>query len=139
MRALALLAMLPLAGCFEPADGGPCASDSDCPGAVCTRVGECSSQAYPLRVTWTVEGQPASATSCAAISELELSIIDPSSGTSHTVRPVPCPTGSFFYDKLPPSYTDVQLWSFSAATGQRRAFAQGSALGADGVVALDIR
>jgi hypothetical protein len=89
VRALAVIACLPLLGCFEAVDGGACGSDNDCPGAACTRVGECAEQPYALRVSWTIAGQPASGTACAGISELELSIIDPSTGTAHTVRPVP--------------------------------------------------
>ncbi len=137
MRALAVLALLPLLGCFEAVDGGACSSDNDCPGAACTRVGECAANPYALRVAWTIAGQPASAATCASISELELSIIDPSTGTAHTVRPVPCPPGSFFYDKLPQSYTDVQLWSFGLS-GQRGGFATGSSLGSNGVLTLDL-
>ncbi len=137
MRALALLSMLSLAGCFEAVDGGACGSDSDCPGAACTRVGECAENPYSLRVAWTIGGQPASATTCAEISELQLSVIDPSTRTTHTVSPVPCPPGSFFYDKLPQSYTEVQLWSFGLA-GQRGSFATGSAVGSDGVLTLDL-
>lgn len=137
MRALAVIACLPLLGCFEAVDGGACGSDNDCPGAACTRVGECAEQPYALRVSWTIAGQPASATACAGISELELSIIDPSTGTAHTVRPVPCALGSFFYDKLPQSYTDVQLWSFGLS-GQRGGFATGSSIGSGGALTLDL-
>lgn len=138
MRALAVLTLIPLIGCFEAVDGGACSTDNDCAGATCTRVGECAADPYALRVGWTIAGQAASASACASISELELSVIDPSTGTSHTVRPVPCAPGSFFYDKLPQSYTDVQLWSFDLA-GQRAGFASGSALGAGGALTLDLR
>jgi hypothetical protein len=137
VRALAVLTLLPLVGCFEAVDGGVCGTDRDCPGAVCTRVGECADTPYALRVTWTLGGQPADAATCAGVSELELSMIDPSTGTAHTVRPVPCPPGAFFYDKLPQSYTDVQLWSFDLS-GQRGGFAAGSSIGSNGVVALDL-
>ena len=135
--ALASIALLPLAACFEPADGGACARDSDCAGAVCTRVGECASEAYALRITWTIAGQPADAASCAGFDHLELTLIDPSVGTSHTVAPVPCAPGSFFYDKLPLGYTIVQMWTF-ATDGSRLRFVEGSAVGSGGVVALDL-
>ena len=138
MRALVAVSLVSLVGCFEPLDGGACARDSDCPGAVCTRVGECATQAYALRVTWTLDGEAASTLSCAAVSELELSVIDPSTGTSHTVRPVPCAPGSFFFDKLPLGYTDVQLVSFGLS-GERQSFASGTAVGSGGVVAVDLR
>src|SRR5262245_42683979 len=112
MRALAaLLAVVP--ACFTPIDDPACRTDSDCSGAVCTRVGECASQSYALRVRWTVGGQDPSATgACAGISELEVAVTDPSQGEAHAVRPVPCMTGSFFYDKLPLGYTDVMVTAF---------------------------
>ncbi|MBK9032776.1 MAG: hypothetical protein IPL61_16155 [Myxococcales bacterium] len=137
MLVLACLAVLPLAACFEPVDGGACARDSDCAGAVCTRVGECATEAYALRVTWTIAGQPASASSCTGIGELELTVIDPSVGTAHTVAPVPCGPGSFFYDKLPLGYTVVRMVTF-AADGGRLGFVEGTAVGSSGVVALDL-
>ncbi len=138
MRALLAASLLTLAGCFEALDSGACARDNDCPGAVCTRVGECATQAYALRVTWTIDGAPADETTCVGVSELELSVIDPSTGTSHTLRPVPCAPGSFFFDKLPLAYTDVQLWSFGLS-GERLTFASGTAVGSGGSVALDLR
>jgi hypothetical protein len=101
VRRLALVACLGLGGCPPPLPS-TCRVDDDCGGEVCTRVGVCTDAPTSLRVSWTIAGQPASATACAGISELELSIIDPSTGTAHTVRPVPCAPGSFFYDKLPP-------------------------------------
>lgn len=137
VKALLAASLLTLAGCFEALDGGACTRDSDCPGAVCTRVGECATQAYALRVTWTIDGVAASDTACAGVSELELSVIDPSTGTSHTIRPVPCAAGSFFFDKLPLGYTDVQLWSFGLS-GERLTFASGTAVGSGGVVAIDL-
>lgn len=116
MRAL-LVAVLAagLGACFTPVEGGDCRSDSDCGGSVCTRVGECSSQPYSLRVRWTVRGEPASAPgACAAISELELSITDPTLAEQYAVRPVPCAAGSFFFDKLPLGFTDVGVTAFSS-------------------------
>lgn len=138
MRALALVPVALAAACFTPIDGGSCRNDGECAGAVCTRVGECASQTYALRVTWTVRGQAANLTgACSGIGELEIAVADPSIGEAHAVRPVPCSAGSFFYDKLPLGYTDVAVTGFSSR-GNFLGTTRGTAIGGDGVVSLDL-
>ncbi|MEZ4404694.1 MAG: hypothetical protein R3B06_32040 [Kofleriaceae bacterium] len=139
MRALSIVPLVLAAACFSPTDGGTCGGDGDCgAGAVCTRIGECSSQPYALRVTWTVNGAPASPTACAGIGRLELTVADPAMGTGYTVAPVPCPSGAFLYDKLPPNYTTVELTALDQA-GNAVDRVGGTAIGGAGVVALDLR
>lgn len=143
MRALVFAAVLAtgpsLAACFTPADAGACRDDSDCAGAVCTRVGECAAEPYALRVTWTIAGQAASvAGACAAIGELELAIADPSLDLQHALRPVPCGAGSFFFDKLPLGYTDVTVTAFGLG-GRFLTSARATAVGAGGAVTVDLR
>lgn len=137
MRA-ALLGLLPLAACGVSADPGVCRTDRDCGDDVCTRVGQCESSddIYALRVEWTVRGlttdQPAA---CADISELELSIESPSNGDRHRVAPVPCAPGSFFYDRLPLSFTEVTLTAYGTF-GEFLDAGTGSAIDSGGVVRI---
>jgi len=126
-----------LAGC--PTSGPEdCTNDRDCGGDVCTRVGACVAAAdvYALRIEWTVRGLTTDqATACDGVGELELSIAEPATGEVRTVRPVPCISGSFRYDKLPLSYTEVTLTAYDAGGGfldSQRA----SALGTGGVVRI---
>lgn len=127
------------AGCFAPLDdGGSCRTDGDCPDTTCTRVGACASETYALRIQWTVRGAaPNVAGACDGIGELEVSISDRATGRAHAVRPVPCGSGSFFYDKLPLGYTEVSLTAYSARGGFLTS-THGSAVGAGGTVTLDL-
>lgn len=91
---------------------------------------------YGLRVEWTIRGlttdQPGA---CRDISELELAVVDPSTGDRHRVAPVPCEPGSFFYDRLPMSFTEVTLTAYGAF-GEWLDDGTASAIGADGVVRI---
>jgi len=140
MRALVLASLLPAAACFSDAGGDTCRTDRDCSGLVCTRVGDCASTdgIYALRIEWTVNGQTTDqAGVCASVGELAVSVSDPTSGDSHTVRPVLCTLGSFFYDKLPLSFTDVEVTAYSPG-GDTLDVRQASAVGAGGLVRVDL-
>jgi hypothetical protein len=52
----------------------PCTQDADCADQVCSTFGFCfpASEVEAGHVTWTVNGQPASASSCAGLSNLTL-------------------------------------------------------------------
>jgi hypothetical protein len=107
MRRIALL--VALAGC--PHDGGPCQTDHDCNGLVCTRDFEClpSSQVRSVKVTWTIHGQPADATSCAPTPGFTLRFIDSYTNTAFGYEPVPCMEGQFTIDKIPTAYDYVEI------------------------------
>lgn len=140
MRALVLAACLATgaAACFTPIEGSECRSDGDCAGATCTRIGECAESPYALRVSWTLHGEAANvAGACTGVSELEIQIADPSLDKAYAVRPVPCTTGSFFYDKLPLGYTDVVVTAFDSR-GNFLTATRGTAVGANGLVSLDL-
>lgn len=139
VRRLALVACLGLGGCPPPLPS-TCRTDDDCGGEVCTRVGVCTDAPTSLRVSWTIAGAPADATSCAAagIGELEVAIADRTTADRHGLRPVPCPPGSFFFDKLPPSYRQVAVTAFSPA-GQFLTSGAVDAAGGTTMVTIDLR
>ncbi|HVV81523.1 MAG TPA: hypothetical protein VHE35_00545 [Kofleriaceae bacterium] len=125
-------------GCFEPADGGSCHNDSDCSDAVCSNVGECASQTYRLRVSWTVRGAQANAPgACDGVSELELVVSDTASGQEFSVSPVPCAIGTFLFDKMPPAYGTVAVNAYGPG-GIFLTTAGGTADPAQGTIAIDL-
>jgi hypothetical protein len=93
--------------------GGPygCTSDTQCAtGEVCARDSEClpAGDVYAVHVTWTLQGQTASATTCSSSPDLELDFTSTTAGW-WGYAPVPCMEGKFSIDKLPTWYTTVQL------------------------------
>jgi hypothetical protein len=113
--ALAVFLPLVLAAC--PADPLPqtqyCNVDSDCGGEVCARDGECAaaSDIRGVKVTWTINGQAASMTTCAPAPDFYLEFYDTSYCYDFCYAPVPCMQGQFFIDKIPLRYTEVALSS----------------------------
>jgi hypothetical protein len=111
----ALLLPLVLAAC--PADdtqqNQSCNVDGDCGGEVCARDGECAaaSDIRGVKVTWTINGQAANATTCAPAPDFYLEFYDTSYGYDFGYAPVPCMQGQFFIDKIPLRYTEVALSS----------------------------
>ena len=112
---LALLLPLVLAACPANNTQGiqSCNVDSDCGGDVCARDGECdaASDIRGVKVTWTINGQPASATTCATTPDFYLEFYDTTYGYNFGYSPVPCMQGQFFIDKIPRRYTEVALSS----------------------------
>lgn len=127
MRAVLVLAILGCAaGCGEPLlpDGGgpgmdPGGSifspggcqDNSCPtGEVCARIGGCTplDEIRAIHIYWTVSGKPANATTCAPAPSLYLQVAPPDSfGIGWA--PVPCSQGKFTVDKIPISFSEVDL------------------------------
>ncbi len=152
------LAFVLLSGCIQPAqpDPGPgpdpsgwgsgpgggggqtgswCHADTDCGGGyVCARDGECltSSQVRAVHVTWTLQSEPASSTTCAMSPNLDITFVD-NTGNQFGFSPVPCVEGKFTIDKLPTWYTTVGL----ARTGDYGGGTSGT-FASDGTVALDL-
>ena len=105
MRAVALVLLAACGGGSQ----APCKADSDCSGDVCARNGECvsASEIQMVKVTWTVNGGPANATSCAPAPDLELWF--DSAQDYFGFEPVPCMEGQFTIDKIPVRYDSVEL------------------------------
>ncbi len=129
-------------GYYPPSSGGGgggggftgCESDTQCPtGNVCANDGECVPPAdvMTVHVSWTLQGQPASTTTCANNDSLEL---DFTSGQGRFgYAPVPCMEGLFTVPKLPTWYTSVQLGiEYDPAQGS------GATIPSSGTVALDL-
>ena len=64
-----------------------------------------------VKVTWTIGGKAASATTCASTPDFYLEFYDTSYGYDFGYAPVPCMQGQFFIDKIPRRYTEVGLSS----------------------------
>ena len=120
MRFAALVLTAGLAGCSltSSGTGGECQSDSQCGDDVCARNGECIARSNIREVTvkWTVNGVAADPSSCATHPDLYLQFDGPDYGDALRFAPVPCREGSFFVDKLPKRYVQVELGSEGGAS-----------------------
>lgn len=112
MRYVGLALMACLAGCsLTSGTGGECISDSQCGDDVCTRGGECAARTNvrSVMVKWTVDGTAASVTTCDPHRDLYLQFNGTDYGDTLRFEPVVCSQGSFFVDKLPKRYQQVEL------------------------------
>jgi hypothetical protein len=92
---------------------GQCGSNADCgsdSGLVCSNIGQClpPSELMAGRVTWTVSGSAANATSCASIPALYLEFFA-GGDDGVTFSPVPCQEGNFSFSSLPSEYQMVEI------------------------------
>jgi len=69
-----------------------------------------------VHVIWTVDGQPASATTCTAAPDLGVEFLD-ETGYHWGYAPVPCMEGRFNIDKFPTSFVTVRLGPHDRDTG----------------------
>jgi hypothetical protein len=136
MRRLVVCATLLLAGC--PLSAGPstgeCETDGDCAGNVCARDGFChpESTIRAVKTTWTIKGQTASPATCGPVTSLMIGFSGSEPGEAPLqYAPVPCETGQWLMDKLPRSYTTVEL-------GKENGFPQSKSIGASGLVEFDL-
>ena len=85
-----------------------CDEQNPCGGSdVCARTHECLApdQVHSVTVHWTIGGQPANATTCTGISQLEVGYVDSGDSTDQVVfSPVSCVEGAFPNDKWPTRY-----------------------------------
>jgi len=112
MRYAAIALMACLAGCsLTSGNGGECVNDSQCGDDVCARGGECMARTNvrSILVKWTVDGTSADATSCTSHPDLFLQFNGTDYGDTLRFAPVTCRQGSFFVDKLPRRYQQVEL------------------------------
>lgn len=135
MRRFAVVALL-LGGC--PLSSGPstgeCETDGDCAGNVCARDGFCYPEASvrSVKTTWTIQGQPASPTTCGPVTSLAIGFYAGQAGEQPLMyAPVPCENGQWLMDKLPRSYTQVEL-------GKEHGFLQAKPIGSSGLVEFDL-
>ena len=102
---------------YPPPDYPPttygCTADSQCgSGQVCARTYECMGTSYvhAIHVTWTIQSQTATQTSCSTANATNLQI--DFSGNSESpwgYAPVLCMEGKFSIDKMPIAYSYVNL------------------------------
>ena len=97
MRYAGLALMAALAGCSLTSGTGP---DGECVARANVRA---------VMVKWTVDGVSASGTSCTAHPDLYLQFKGTDYGDTVRFEPVVCSQGSFFVDKLPKRYQQVEL------------------------------
>jgi hypothetical protein len=138
VRPLAAIALVLLAGCPPPGDGSTlgdaCFVDQECSsGELCGRDGLCwrETDIRELKTSWTINGQPATTTTCARHPDL---YIEYRGSTIEDLgfSPVPCEAGQFNVDKLPRDYTRVEV-------GVDRGPWSATTIGANGTITLDLR
>src|SRR5688500_8030109 len=135
MRGMRWVLLLLLAGC--PMTGpstGECATDGDCAGNVCARDGWCypAADVREVKTTWTIMGRPASSATCGTVT-LSIAFSGGAAGEDPLMyAPVPCDIGQWLMDKLPESYSFVEL-------GKENGFPERKTIGASGEVTFDLR
>jgi hypothetical protein len=103
--------LVALAACSGTSSTITCTADTDCGGDVCARDGEClpPTEIRSVRVTWTIGGKTADATSCATAPEFYIDFYGAYAASTFGYAPVPCVQSQFFIDKLPTSFDQVEL------------------------------
>jgi hypothetical protein len=113
MRFAAFALMACLSGCsLSPSDSGSeCTTDAQCGDDVCARTGEClqKSSVRSVKVDWTIDGAAPASTACADHPDLYLQFDGFEYGDAIRFAPVACTEGSFFVDKLPTRYQQVEM------------------------------
>src|SRR5689334_19621348 len=76
-------------------------------GSTLVRHGHCGSLDGVISLSWTLQGQVPSATSCQGIDHLSIDINDGTCGA--TISPVPCALDKWLYQNLPVGNTTVTI------------------------------
>jgi hypothetical protein len=110
MRTVLTPAIALAVGCGSSAPD-TCTTDSQCGGNVCARDGEClpADQVRLVKLSWTIRGAPASATTCASSPDFYINFYDPDPRDTFGFEPVPCQQGQFTVDKLPTRFDTAEL------------------------------
>jgi hypothetical protein len=110
MRAALAATIALTAGCGSSTPQ-TCTTDSQCGGNVCARDGEClpADQVRQVKLSWTIRGAPASATTCAASPDFYINFYDTDPRDTFGFEPVPCQQGQFTVDKLPTRFDTAEL------------------------------
>ncbi len=137
LRLGAAAGLLLVAACPMTAGGGngECDTDRDCVTSVCARDHLCypASSVREVKVTWTIRGMVANSQTCATSQDLQIAFYNNTAGDDALgFAPVPCMIGQFLLDKLPDSYTEVEL-------GLQGSFPDRKSIGSTNVVEFDLR
>ena len=112
-----------------------CMLDSDCGGGgtVCARDGEClaASDVWPVKVSWTIRGSAANATTCATSPSFYLQFDGLMQQDTFGYEPVPCEQGQFLVDKLPKRFVQVEI-------GENNRFLDAQPITAAGSASFDL-
>lgn len=113
MRFVAFALLACLSGCsLSPTDSSSeCTTDAQCGDDVCARTGEClpKSAVRSVKIDWTIAGSAPAATACTDHTDLYLQFDGAEYGDAVRFVPVSCAQGSFFVDKLPTRYQQVEM------------------------------
>jgi hypothetical protein len=107
-----------------------CIQDLDCSGELCSVFGACqpASELETVHVTWTVNGQPASMTSCGGLSNLTLQLGDVSiPQLDWYTAAAPCADGAFSVSNVPTDLDTVFIYDGVTHLIGSAAIANGSA------------
>lgn len=138
---LAATVVIALVACRPPGDGDPiggneCFVSEECiEGEVCARDGICyrAENVRMVKATWTIAGVVASEASCSAHPDLHIRFDGANVADDLGFAPVPCATGQFFVDRLPRSFTFVELRADNQSSPR-----DSSMIDASGMAALDL-
>ena len=128
------LLLLLVAACPSSDPRTDCMIDSDCGGGtVCARDGEClaSSDVWSVKVSWTIRGSAANASTCASSPSFYLQFDSPVQQDTFGYEPVPCDQGSFLVDKLPRRFVQVEI-------GENNRFLDAQPISAGGSASFDL-
>ena len=128
------LILVLLAACPSSDTQTECMLDSDCGGGnVCARDGEClpSGQVWAVKVTWTLRGSAANASTCASSPSFYLQFDGFDLHDTFGYEPVPCDQGQFLIDKLPKRFVQVEI-------GENNRFLDAQPISAAGSASFDL-
>jgi hypothetical protein len=96
-------------------DGFACSHDDDCAPDVCSIVRTCqpASKVEMVHLTWTVNGQPASAASCASVPNITL-VLSGANPADSFYAPIKCADGVFDASAVPTFLTTVTAYDTSS-------------------------
>jgi hypothetical protein len=115
-----------------------CSGDNQCANDVCSIVGTCepTSDVQTVNVTWTVNGQPANASSCAGFVGGDLALQFGNSGSHGYTANLLCASGAFSLSKVPTGLQTVLI--YGALNGASAAELLGSGTIANGSATVDL-
>jgi hypothetical protein len=81
---------------------------------MCTRFGDCEPETADITVRWSIQGQQASASTCAGIDHLQVDYLVQGQDIGG-FSPVSCAPGLLHFDRLPASIDGVLIYELGAA------------------------
>ncbi len=116
MRHLSTLVLLSsLLGACGPGTGDFCTDDSHCGDGVCSSAYECApaGSLIDVRLFWTINGEAASAETCAVFDLLDVAFEDTATFDNLIYEPVLCDPGQIAFLRMPPRFTYVYLTAYA--------------------------